>query len=319
MKFKSHLYCLLTICIWSSLELSGKLLDTEISPFAITAWRFIIGGACIAPFAAVHLAKTKKSIDKSSLLKFGALGILNVVISMLLLQLAIYYGKASLTAMIVSMNPLFVSLFAIFILRERLNRIQLISLFVGLVGLFMIIFAEHDFGAERYLNLPLGIILGILAALTFALYTVLTKRLVASYGNLLTNSASFLIGGIVLSIINLIIGKSMLFEPSLHNLSLMLYLGVMISGVAYLLYFEAMKALSAAKASIYFFLKPAIASVLAIIFLKESLDAAQIAGMILIMLALSRNIFVKTNKPYIVEAASCRLTDHSRQDDRATR
>ena len=293
-------------------------MDTEISPFAITAWRFIIGGACIAPFAAVHLAKTKKSIDKSSLLKFGALGILNVVISMLLLQLAIYYGKASLTAMIVSMNPLFVSLFAIFILRERLNRIQLISLFVGLVGLFMIIFAEHDFGAERYLNLPLGIILGILAALTFALYTVLTKRLVVSYGNLLTNSASFLIGGILLSIINLLIGKSMLFEPSLHNLSLILYLGVMISGVAFLLYFEAMKVLTAAKASIYFFLKPAIASVLAYLFLQESLDGWQIAGMLLIMLALSRDIFVKAETPSRVEATSCRLTDYPRQDDGAT-
>ncbi|HOA29328.1 MAG TPA: EamA family transporter, partial [Candidatus Cloacimonadota bacterium] len=65
MKFKSHLYCLLTICIWSSLELSGKLLGTEISPFAITAWRFIIGGAVIAPFAVRQMVHNKHSLDKS--------------------------------------------------------------------------------------------------------------------------------------------------------------------------------------------------------------------------------------------------------------
>lgn len=266
-------------------------MGTEISPFTITAWRFLIGGACIAPFAARQMAKNNYKFDKSSLLRFGALGFLNVVVSMLLLQFAIYYGKASLTAMIVSMNPLFVSVFAIFILQEKLSRIQIISLGVGIAGLLLIVFAEQELLTHRYLNLPLGIVFAILACVTFAFYTVLTKRLVAKHGNLVTNSASFLIGGALLTIINLILGKSMLFEASLRNISLILYLGVVISGVAYLLYFEGMKQLSAARASIYFFLKPALASLLAYFFLRESLDALQIAGMLLIMLALGRNLF----------------------------
>ncbi len=267
-------------------------MDTEISPYAITAWRFLIGGAFIAPFAVRQLVKNRQSLSKSSLLAFGALGILNVVISMLLLQLAIHYGKASLSAMIVSMNPLFVSVFAIFILKEKLNGIQIAGLGVGVAGLLLIIFTEHDLLSHRYLNLHLGIIFAILAGITFALYTVLTKRLVVQYGNLITNSASFLMGGIALTIINLAIGKSMLFEANMTNLALISYLGIMVSGVAYLLYFEAMKELTAAKASIYFFLKPAIASVLAFFFLQERLGSMQILGMILIMLALSRNLFV---------------------------
>lgn len=293
MKFRSHLYCLLTICIWSSLELSGKLLGTEISPFAITAWRFIIGGAVIAPFAARQMVHNKHSLDKSSLLSFGALGFLNVVVSMLLLQLAIYFGKASLTAMIVSMNPLFVSVFAIFILRERLSGIQILSLVVGIAGLGLIICAERDLGSGLYLNLPLGILFAILACITFALYTVLTKRLVARHGNLITNSMSFLIGGILLALINLVIGKSMLFEPNLRSILLIMYLGLVVTGLAYVLYFEGMKQLTASRASIYFFLKPAIASILAYLVLQEKLGALQIAGMMLIMLALSRNILLK--------------------------
>jgi len=293
LKFRSHLYCLLTICIWSSLELSGKLLGTEISPFAITAWRFIIGGAVIAPFAARQMVHNKHSLDKSSLLSFGALGFLNVVVSMLLLQLAIYFGKASLTAMIVSMNPLFVSVFAIFILRERLSGIQILSLVVGIAGLGLIICAERDLGSGLYLNLPLGILFAILASITFALYTVLTKRLVARHGNLITNSMSFLIGGILLALINLVIGKSMLFEPNLRSILLIMYLGLVVTGLAYVLYFEGMKQLTASRASIYFFLKPAIASILAYLVLQEKLGALQIAGMMLIMLALSRNILLK--------------------------
>lgn len=211
---------------------------------------------------------------------------------MLLLQLAIHFGKASLTAIIVSMNPLFVSVFAIFLLQEKLSRIQIVTLAVGLVGLLLIIFGEQELISARYQNLPLGIVFAVLACITFALYTVLAKGLVTQYGNFVTNSLSFLMGGIALTVINLSLGKSMLFELSLRNVSLLLYLGVVVTGLAYLLYFEAMKYLGAARASIYFFLKPALASILAYLFLNESLGAMQIAGMIFIMLALSRNIFI---------------------------
>jgi drug/metabolite transporter (DMT)-like permease len=293
LNIKSNLYSLLAICIWSSLELAGKLLGEGISPFAITAWRFLIGGAVILPFAVAQGLKDKVKLTVSSILTLGALGILNVVVSMLLLQLAIYYGKASLTAIIVSMNPLFVSLFAFIIIKEKLTRYQLYSLALGFAGLVVIVIGEQDLSLGSFENLPLGITFAVLAGITFALYTVLTKRAVSMYGNRIANSASFLIGGAVLTGLNLIIGKSMLFEPIARNIILILYLGIIVTGVAYLLYFEGMKELSAARASVYFFLKPALASILAYIFLAEHLSLIQTLGIILVMLALSRRVWMK--------------------------
>ena len=293
MNIKSNLYSLLAICIWSSLELAGKLLGEGISPFAITAWRFLIGGAVILPFAVAQGLKDKVKLTVSSILTLGALGILNVVVSMLLLQLAIYYGKASLTAIIVSMNPLFVSLFAFIIIKEKLTRYQLYSLALGFAGLVVIVIGEQDLSLGSFENLPLGITFAVLAGITFALYTVLTKRAVSMYGNRIANSASFLIGGAVLTGLNLTIGKSMLFEPIARNIILILYLGIIVTGVAYLLYFEGMKELSAARASVYFFLKPALASILAYIFLAEHLSLIQTLGIILVMLALSRRVWMK--------------------------
>jgi drug/metabolite transporter (DMT)-like permease len=72
----------------------------------------------------------------------------------------------------------------------------------------------------------------------------------------------------------------------------MLYLGVIITGLAYVLYFEAMKQLSAARASFYFFLKPALATLLAYFFLGEQLSLLQIGGIVLIMIALSRRLWI---------------------------
>jgi len=290
---KSNLYSLIAICIWSSLELAGKLLGEGISPFAITAWRFLIGGTVILPFAIAQGLKDKVKLSIGSILTLGALGILNVVVSMLLLQLAIFYGKASLTAIIVSMNPLFVSVFAWLIIKERLSRYQIYSILMGVVGLIIIILGEHELRSTNFLHLPSGILYAVMAAITFALYTVLTKRAVSRLGNRITNSASFLIGGASLTLINLIIGKAMLFEPTVKNLSLILYLGIVITGVAYLFYFEGMKGLSAAVASQYFFLKPVIASLLAVFLLSESLSKLQVAGIILVIISLAHKTVFK--------------------------
>ncbi|HOH96767.1 MAG TPA: EamA family transporter [Candidatus Cloacimonadota bacterium] len=290
MKLTNHIYCLLTICLWSTIELAGKLIGEGINPFAITAWRFLIGGLVLIPFALRQYKRGSINITFSSILQLGGLGILNVVCSMLLLQLAIYYGKASLAALIISMNPLFVSLFASFLIKEKLPFIHVISLVIGLIGLSLIIFHEQDMSSNLYRNLPLSILFAVLAAMGFGVYTVLTKRSVATYGNLVTNAAAFIIGGLALTLINLIIGKSMLFQPIPRNIAILAYLGIGVTGIAYLLYFEGMKVLGAARASIYFFLKPVLAVLLAYLFLHEVLSMWQIVGMILVSLALCRNL-----------------------------
>lgn len=294
----SHLFCLLAILIWSSLEITGKLVGVRISPYALTAWRFVIGGLSLLPFAIRQTGKNNSQITKSSILRISSLGILNVCVSMLLLQLSIFYGKASLTAVIVSMNPLFVSVLALLLINEKLNRIQIISLVIGLIGLLIIILTESDASSGVYRNLSLGIGFAVLAAVTFGLYTVLTKSAVLRYGNLLTNSVSFLSGGILLLATSFLLGKQPLFSPTVTNLAFMAYLGLIITGLAYLLYFEGMKRLTATRAAGYFFLKPALASILAFVILGETLSTGQIIGIILIILSLNKNLLGLIGKAF---------------------
>jgi drug/metabolite transporter (DMT)-like permease len=283
---------LIAIIVWSSLEITGKLVGVGIDPFTLTAWRFMIGGVALLPFAIRQARAAEFKLKPSSILRIGSLGILNVCVSMLLLQLSIFYGKASLTAVIVSMNPLFVSVFALLIIREKLNHLQLLSLVMGMLGLLIIIFSERDFNNSSFQNLPLGIILAILASLTFGLWTVLTKSEVAKHGNIFTNALSFLVGGIVLLLINVVIGKPAAFSFTLRNILFISYLGLIITGASYLLYFEGMKVISASRASVYFFLKPGLAAFLAYLILKETLSWGQFAGIVLIVFSLGRSFFL---------------------------
>lgn len=209
---------------------------------------------------------------------------------MLLLQLSIFLGKASLTAVIVSMNPLFVSIFALLLIKEKLSISQIISLVLGMLGLIAIVLSERELGSTGYRDLPLGILFAVLAAVTFGLYTVLTKTAVSKHGNMLTNSISFLVGGFSLLTINLIIGKPLIFDFTARNLLFMAYLGLIITGLSYLLYFEGMKVITASRASGYFFLKPALATLLAFVILKETLTPGQILGIIFIVVSLNQKL-----------------------------
>lgn len=287
MKLKSHLFCLLTICIFSTLEVAGKLLGSGVSPYTLTAWRFLIGGMVILPFAVRQSRAVDFYLPRKAIIRMGMLGVLNVCLSMLILQLSIHYGKASLSAVIVSINPLFVSLFALIILHEKLPLIRIITMIVGILGIGLIVFGEGEFNATQYRNLPLGIGLAVIAAVNFGLYTVLTKKSVLAHGNLVTNSASFIIGALVLFGINALTGKPLLIEMTWNNLILTLYLGIVLTGIAYLLYFEGMRHLDSNTASTYFFLKPVIASLLAYFVLSEKLSLLQIVAIVIIVLSMS--------------------------------
>ncbi len=173
------------------------------------------------------------------------------------------------------------------ILKEKTEMRQMIGLGLGCLGLIAIVLGERDFHSGSYLNLTLGIGLALLAALTFGLYTVLTKKTVLQYGNLLTNSISFILGALTLFVLNMILGKPVFFRPDFQMVAVISYLGIFVTGVAYILYFEGMKGLTAAKASQYFFLKPVLASVLAYLFLSEMLTFVQLMGMLFVIVSLS--------------------------------
>jgi len=287
-----HILSLIAILLFSTIEVAGKLIGAEISPYAVTAWRFLIGGLLILPFAIKELTSGKRKIKLTDIFHCAVAGVLNVCLSMLFLQLAVVYGKASLSAIIISTNTLFVAFFAWLFLKEKITRLHIIGLTGGLIGLIFILSGEKS----AYLNSPnlaLGILFSFGAALTFGLYTVFSKKIIQDLGNYTTLSFSFLLGSVGLLLYSILTKKALTFTLNSSNISFLIYLGLFVTGIAYILYFSAIRQIGASKASLYFFLKPAAASFLAFLFCKETLNGIQLAGIVIIMLSLSREALVK--------------------------
>ncbi|HEX3028894.1 MAG TPA: DMT family transporter [Clostridia bacterium] len=258
-----YVYLLITVLLFSTYEVVSKTLVGKVNPFEINFIRFTIGGVILF---AVLFIKSDYKIGMTDFIWTLILGVLNVVASMNLLQLSLYVkgAQASVTAVIFSSNPIFVALFAAYFEKEKLNIYKIIGLLMGVAGISAIFFNKLRAGFTDFRS-PL---LALSSALLFGLYTVLGRKVSMRIGSIKMNAYSFISGALVLMPILLIFNIPIVyFKPS--GIIQVVYLSVLCTGIAYITYFRGLEIVGASKGSLVYFLKPVLASLIAIIFLNE--------------------------------------------------
>ncbi|WP_373000288.1 DMT family transporter [Lutispora sp.] len=285
-KLKGYIYLGITILIFSTLEVVSSSLKGLIHPLQLIFIRFLLGGLVLLPWVIVK----REAISKKDWLFFAGLGILNTVISMGSLQLAISMGKASTAAILISSNPIFVVMFSVLLLKEKVYKNNIICMLLGLIGIILIIYKPDSTG-----DTPLSLLLGVISSLTFGLYTVLGKKKADNISSITMISLSAIIGSICTIPILLFMKLPVLYFPK-EGFFRIMYLGLILSGFAYITFIEALKILSASKGSMVFFLKPAVAAILAVIFLNETISSRTLFGMLLVAAGIFINFYKKDFK-----------------------
>lgn len=274
---KGYLYIALAAVIFSTMELVGKMIAVKINPYELTFIRFLIGGLVLLPFSIKEIKARNLKLDSKDFLFFLFTGVLCVVVCMSFFQLAVLYTKASTVAVVFSTNPIFTVPFAYFILKEAIPKKTIVSLVFSLGG---IIFILNPFNLSMDFK---GIILAVLSAVTFSLYLVIGKLRIKRYGGFISNCFTFLFGDLVLLIGLLIFRIPIISGINSSNIIQLIYLGIVVTGFGYVFYFLAMKETSAIAASTVFFIKPALAPLLALLILHESIPLNTVMGIILIL------------------------------------
>lgn len=270
-------YLLTTVVLFSTYEVVSKTLVGKIDPFQINFIRFFVGGAILF---FITLLKADIKIGIKDMLWVSLVGILNVTISMNLLQLSLYAegAKASIVAVIFSSNPIFVVLFSAVINKEKISLNKVIGLIIGLIGIIVIFIEKLEIDALNFRS-PL---LAFFAAVAYGLYTVIGGRVSSRIGSLKMNAYSFIIGSLFL--LPLLLSFHIPVATfDVTGIWQVLYLSVFVTGLAYLAYFKGLAVVGASKGSLIFFAKPVLASLIAIIFLRERPTLYLFAGTFLII------------------------------------
>jgi drug/metabolite transporter (DMT)-like permease len=270
-----------TLLLFSSMEVVSKPLMASVDPFTLTFLRFAGGLAVLAPVSLLsgRGAAGVFRMDRGTLSSLAFLGFLNTFFSMSLLQLAVRSTGASSAAAVICSNPVFVLVFASIFGMERFSRGRLLGLLAGVTGIFLVASEGGD------LKLEIGVVYAVVASIAFALYTVLGKRLVARVRPLAANTVSFFFGLLALAAFLLITGRPFSPGPGTDETSIVriVYLGVGVSGLGYVAFFQTLKTFRATTASLIFYLKPVVAAILAALLLGETNGWAFAAGTLLII------------------------------------
>lgn len=170
-------------------------------------------------------------------------------------------------------------IFAHFLANDKFTKKKALVLLLSAIGL-VIVANPFNLGEGNSL---LGILLSLLAAVSFGLYSALGKRRIEKIGDVPQTSLSFIFGSLVMMVIMLIMDKPIVSGIEWGDVPLIIYLGVFVTGIGYYFYFEAIHACGPSNASIVFFLKPIFAPIIAFIILKEPITINIIIGLVFIL------------------------------------
>jgi probable blue pigment (indigoidine) exporter len=206
------------------------------------------------------------------------LGSLNIGLFYALLFVAAYRLPSGLGATLVATAPIVTMAATRLVLGTRAARIPLAA---GLVGLFGVGLLVLQNGLDRPLE-PLGLAAGLLAVVLSSFGFVLTKKWSPPADVVTVTSWQLVAGGLVLLPIGLVVEGA---PPVLDRAAVaaLLYLGLVGSGLAYVLWFRGLSLLGPTSASIIGLVNPVVGVVLGVVLLGERFGAVHLAGMALVV------------------------------------
>lgn len=174
--------------------------------------------------------------------------------------------------------PTFVVLLSPLVLKESLSKFKIVCVIISLVGMSLVadIFSGKQIGDNNFI----GIIYGIMAALLYS-GVILSNKFLKNISAMDSSIAQLSLATCILFPYVIYQGES--WSMSSISLGALLILGIVHTGIAYLLYFSSMQELSAQKIAIFSYLDPIVAIILSTVFLAEPMSLAQKIGAVLIL------------------------------------
>lgn len=218
---------------------------------------------------------------------FIAAGLCGTTLYYLLENIALTYTTASNVGVLLSVIPFFTALLSRVTTGEKLR----ISFFAGcLTALAGIALIEMN-GARLRLN-PLGDLLAVLAALVWAVYSVLVKKIAAyGYSTVRTTRRTFFYG--ILFMLPILpvsgawkgaAGLARFCDPV--NLANLAFLGFVASAVCFVTWGLAVKLLGPVRTSVYTYLGPVVTIAASAVILHEAVTPLILAGTALVLAGL---------------------------------
>lgn len=277
--YLGQIYLALAASIWGAMYVVSKIVLVVIEPLELVWLRYLV--ALITLFiigCATHQSWKIRKKDIPIIVSIGVIGYFGSIWA----QFAgTQLSTAQMGAVITSATPAFMVLFARLILKEKITFRKAVSVILATVGVLLIVGLSDGAGSSFHLG---GIILGI-AALTWALMSVLVKRVPSDYSLLVITSYAILSAFIVMTPVAIpqfsYNQMNAMLQPAIYGG--ILYIGIVSTAGAFYLWNKGLQMVDAATGGLYFFFQPVVGTLLGWLFLGEQVGIAFWIGTLLIL------------------------------------
>jgi drug/metabolite transporter (DMT)-like permease len=284
-----YLYVCLAGLLFAISGTSSKFLfNSGITPYQLIQMRTTLAFFGLLIWLCLkHSALLKIAI--SDFPYFMALGVFGIGAAQFFYLFAISKINVAAAILLHYTGPVFVALYVVFGQRQKIGIISILAILGTLIGCFLVVGAYN----LQLLTLNrIGIVSGMLAAVSFAIYTVLSE-----YGMRKYTPWTVLLYGMAFAALMWNIFHPPL-EAFLHGYSpvqwgWVLFIGIGGTTIPFGLYFEGIKRVRSTHASITATVEPISAGVIASIFLGEVMAFLQITGGLIVIVSI---IMLQWNK-----------------------
>ena len=241
--------------------------------------RGAIGALCLLGFALI----TKKGISKKEIRKNLVLLVVSgaaIGFNWIFLFESYKYAGVPIGTLCYYMAPVFIIIASTFVLKEKFTVKKLISILLALCGM---VFISGILGGEALNDgFLLGMAFGLIAALLYASVIIMNKKItdISAHSKTLVQLTS---AAVVVLPYTLLAEDIFTANYTPLGIALLLCVGVVHTGIAYLLYFGSLTGVTATTAAIFSYIDPALAIVLSAIILSQPMDNFAKVGAVLIL------------------------------------
>lgn len=270
--FIPYLFASISVIVWGVTFVSTKVLIGQgLTPLQIFVYRFALAYVCMLPLMRRLWANSLK--DEICLALGGLSG---GSLYFLTENTALGITFASNVSLLICTAPIFTIILDRIIWKTPLRKSLLGGSLIALVGVAVVIIN----GNLEFKISPLGDFLTIVAAILWAIYSIIVRKLSRTYDTFFISRKVFFYG--VVSVLPLFIASTSPAELSLLGRSAVwsniMFLGIMASMLCYMMWNVSVKALGADKASNYIYVNPLVTIIASAIFLGEPLTVFTFIG-----------------------------------------
>jgi drug/metabolite transporter (DMT)-like permease len=272
---RRHLIMLLALAaIWGSSFMFIELALRDLAPSTLILLRMSSGALALGIYIA--LRGRSFGVLRPYVLPLAVLGLVNTAIPFFLIAWGQQYIDSGLASIFNASAPLFTALFAIGYDRsQRATGSRLAGILVGFAGVVLLVGFELTGGEKAVAG-------GLAVVAASACYGIGGLYAGRRFDGLPPSLVAF--GALCWStLVVLPVGVAQSSSPGWEALLSVLYLGVLATGAAYLLYFGLIAGAGAAKAVLVTYLVPSLALLYGAAFLDEEITAVAILGLLLVL------------------------------------